>query len=75
MGIVRGVIGFPLEQPLESIKTLWQAKPYFRNELHIAKEIFMKKGFIGYYSGSIPNFTRMIVKNMYRYPLMIYLPL
>ena len=36
--------------------------------------IYTKKGVKGFYSGSTPNFTRMIVKNIYRYPLMIALP-
>ena len=37
LGVARGIIGFPIEQPLEAIKTQWQAKPGFQNELKIAK--------------------------------------
>lgn len=36
MGIARGLAGFPLEQPLEAIKTQWQANPTHRNEFRIA---------------------------------------
>ncbi len=28
----------------------------------------------GFYAGSLPNFSRMFLKNVYRYPLMISLP-
>ena len=31
-GIARVTVGFPLEHPIDSIKTQWQAKPYVRNE-------------------------------------------
>jgi hypothetical protein len=33
MGVLRGCVGFPLEQPMESVKTQWQANPKNRNEL------------------------------------------
>lgn len=29
LGVARGIVGFPIEQPLEAIKTQWQAKPGF----------------------------------------------
>lgn len=32
VGIARGIVGFPIEQPLESIKTQWQARPALKNE-------------------------------------------
>jgi len=38
------------------------------------REIYSKKGIRGFYAGSLPNFTRMFLKNLYRYPLMISLP-
>jgi hypothetical protein len=74
IGILRGLIGFPVEQPLESMKTQWQAKPALKNELAVFKDIKARKGINGFYAGSIPNFTRMVLKNIYRYPLMISLP-
>eukprot|EP00347_Sterkiella_histriomuscorum_P012923 403366706 len=74
LGIIRGTLGFPIEQPLEAIKTQWQSKPYFKNEYQVMQGIIKDKGIMGLYAGSTPNFSRMIVKNLYRYPLMIYLP-
>ena len=74
-GFCRGVIGFPIEQPLEAIKTQWQAKPAFRNELHIINDVYEKKGlFKGFYSGSLPNLGRILIKNSYRFPLIVGIP-
>jgi len=39
-GLARGFLGFPFEQPLEAIKTQWQANPGFKNEVKIAKEMY-----------------------------------
>jgi hypothetical protein len=74
VGILRGIVGFPIEQPLESIKTQWQAKPIHKHEFAVVKDIYTRKGIKGFYAGSLPNFTRMFLKNIYRYPLMISLP-
>ena len=72
---MRGLVGFPLEQPLEAIKTQWQANPSKANEIQITRQIYRDKGLMkGFYAGSIPNAIRMIAKNIYRYPLMIGLP-
>jgi len=65
---------FPLEHPLDVIKTTWQANPTAKNELQVGRDIYGAKGFKGFYSGSTPNLTRMILKNFYRFPLMLYLP-
>ena len=74
-GVARGVIGFPIEQPLEAIKTQWQADPKHKNELSIVRKVLGQKGaYRGFYAGSMPNLGRVLVKNVYRYPLMIGLP-
>ena len=75
VGLARTTIGFPFEHPLDSIKTQWQAKPYMKHELAIAKDIYARKGVLqGFYAGSVPNLTRCLLKNTYRYPLMVGLP-
>ena len=75
IGVLRGLVGFPLEQPMESVKTQWQANPKNRNEVEILKQIYREKGlYKGFYAGSLPNLTRVVLKNIYRYPLMIKLP-
>ena len=74
-GLVRTTVGFPIEHPLDSIKTQWQAKPYIKNEIVMVREIYNTKGvWNGLYAGSLPNLTRCILKNTYRYPLMVGLP-
>ncbi len=45
-----------------------------KNEFAIIREIYGNKGLKGFYAGSIPNLTRCILKNTYRYPLMVGLP-
>ena len=46
-----------------------------KHELAIARDIYARKGlFKGFYAGSLPNLTRCILKNTYRYPLMVGLP-
>jgi hypothetical protein len=41
----------------------------------MVKEIYKTKGlYRGFYAGSMPNLGRILIKNAYRYPLMIGLP-
>lgn len=74
-GLVRTTVGFPFEHPIDSIKTQWQAKPHMKHELAIARDVYARKGILkGFYAGSLPNLTRCLLKNTYRYPLMVGLP-
>lgn len=74
-GFGRGLVGFPIEHPLEAIKTQWQAKPAFRNEFHIVHEVYTTKGlYRGFYAGSTPNLGRILIKNSYRFPLIVGIP-
>ena len=60
---------------MESVKTQWQAAPKNANEFQIFKQIVKEKGiYKGFYAGSLPNMSRIILKNIYRYPLMIGMP-
>jgi len=75
MGALRSLVGFPFEQPMESVKTQWQTNPSKANELQIFKQIYREKGvYKGFYAGSLPNATLKMLKNIYRYPLMIGMP-
>ena len=73
-GIARTAVGFPLEHPIDSIKTQWQAQPHIKHEFAMIKRIYETKGIKGFYAGSISNFTRCVLKNSYKYPLMVGLP-
>jgi len=37
-------------------------------------EIYKEKGIRGFYAGALPNMTRCLIKNSYRYPLLVGLP-
>jgi len=56
------------------MKTQWQANPAFKNELQIAKSMYKVNGMREFYAGSIANFSRIVVKYFYRFPLMVQLP-
>jgi hypothetical protein len=46
-----------------------------KNEYAIIKDIYRTKGTIkGFYAGSLPNYARCLLKNCYRYPLLVGLP-
>jgi hypothetical protein len=38
------------------------------------REIYKTKGYRGFYAGALPNGVRCLLKNSYRYPLMVGLP-
>ena len=43
--------------------------------MQIFKQIYREKGiYRGFYAGSLPNATLKMLKNIYRYPLMIGMP-
>jgi len=48
--------------------------PNFRNEFEIVRHIWSTKGVKGFYAGSVPNLTRLVVRNSYKYPVLIGLP-
>jgi hypothetical protein len=75
IGASRTIGGLPLEHPLDTIRTRWQANPARSgNALEVAREIYKSKGFLGFYSGAIPNTTRRAVKQTYRWPMMLFFP-
>lgn len=75
IGVSRTIGGLPLEHPLDTIRTRWQANPaYSQNALQVAREIYKSKGFLGFYSGAIPNTTRRAIKQTYRWPMMLFFP-
>lgn len=42
--------------------------------IEVAKMIYKESGILGFYRGYIPNTIRVVYKQLYRFPLMIYLP-
>jgi len=69
---LRTCMGFPLEQPFEAAKTIWQAEPHHKNELALVKSIYQRNGLSGFYRGSVANIIRVTTKSLYRYPLVMF---
>jgi hypothetical protein len=75
VGVSRTVGGLPIEHPLDTIRTRWQANATKSlNSLSVAREIYSSKGLLGFYSGALPNTTRRAVKQTYRWPMMLFFP-
>jgi hypothetical protein len=75
VGVSRTIGGLPIEHPLDTIRTRWQANPTASSSsLAVAREIYTSKGLLGFYSGALPNTTRRAVKQVYRWPMMLLLP-
>jgi len=74
IGVARGAIGLLWEHPLDSIKTQWQTNVHVAKSTDIINHIYKEKGIIGFYRGFIPNLVKVSSKNIYRWPLMLYLP-
>jgi hypothetical protein len=74
VGAARGLMGLPLEHPLDVIKTQSQASLAEKSTWRVANRIYQAHGVMGFYSGAIPNGTRLAIKQAYRYPMMLSLP-
>lgn len=74
IGVTRGAIGLIWEHPLDSIKTQWQTNIHVVKSTEMINFIYKEKGILGFYRGFIPNLIRQSSKNVYRWPLILYLP-
>lgn len=74
LGIFRGLISLAWEHPFDVLKTSAQANLEKKSLLKIMRAIVTNKGWLGFYSGALPNSIRMATKQAYRYPLMLALP-
>jgi hypothetical protein len=74
IGAFRGALSLVFEHPLDVIKTFWQANPSETSLTKVVRSIVHYKGVRGFYSGALPNVMRVMLKQAYRYPLMIVLP-
>lgn len=75
VGMMRGALSLVFEHPLDVIKTYWQAHPGKTGIISVVFEVIKLKGWRGFYSGAVPNVMRVMLKQAYRYPLMIALPI
>ena len=74
LGVARGSLGLIFEYPFETIKTQWQNLYNVKTQREIINIIYREKGIIGFYRGFVPTLLKNSTKNVYRWPLMVYLP-
>jgi hypothetical protein len=75
VGVSRTLGGLPIEHPLDTIRTRWQANPTASSSsVAVVREIYSSKGLLGFYAGALPNTTRRAVKQIYRWPMMLFFP-
>eukprot|EP01068_Selenidium_serpulae_P005071 Selendium_serpulae@DN3858_c0_g1_i3.p1 len=73
LGMLRGALRMPFEHPFDAVKTYWQNDPSLSNARTAAARLYREYGWRGFYSGGLPAMVRFTTKDMYRWPLMIYL--
>jgi hypothetical protein len=74
VAVVRSLVGLPYEHPLDTVKTVMQSQETTKRASAIVREIYSKSGIKGFYSGVLPNAARIMLKGMYRMPLIVSLP-
>ena len=74
-GAVGGAAALPFEHPLDCLKTNMQALPNNHSALAMTKQIYRTNGLAGFYRGYVPNTLRVVLKQIYRWPMMLFIPL
>lgn len=74
LGAARGLTGLVIEHPFDYIKTSMQAHGGKTTVRETLTHTWKNYGIQGFYSGALPNATRVAIKQTYRYPMMIGLP-
>lgn len=72
LGVIRGVIPFPLEHVLERLKLESQTHPEKTTQKSV-KDLWTSTGVKGLFSGSRANFIRRTVREAYHWPVMLSL--
>ena len=74
IGAFRGLVGWPLEQPMDAIKTTWQVNRGLPSVISVVKNIYGRDGFLGFFKGGLPNAIRLTSKQVYRFPPLLLIP-
>lgn len=74
LGALRGLIPLPIEHPFDCLKTLMQANLGAKSAFNMVQEIYQQDGLKGFYAGVIPNGARLMIKQAYRWPMMLAFP-
>lgn len=75
-GVLAGASVFLLAHPIDVLKTRMQADPskYRNKSIKALKDTYKLGGIKLFYAGSLPNFARYSIRNMYRWPMMLFFP-
>lgn len=72
LGFARGAITFPLEHVFERMKLASQAHPKKTTKQAI-KDLWQSQGLKGLYAGSRANFFRRTIREIYHWPVMLFI--
>jgi len=73
-GALRGGLVCTFTHPLDNIKYLLQCNPKHQKVRHVALELFQEEGFWGFYTGFGANLGRVMVKQFWRWPVLMGFP-
>lgn len=73
-GVLRGALRMPLEHPLDVVKTYWQGDPSINGPRQAMRRVYSMYGWRGFYAGGTPSTIRYTTKELYRWPMIFYLP-
>ena len=74
-GVATGFIVFGFSHPIEFVKTFLQANLHYKNSsIKAIKDNFLKGGILIFYSGALPNLIKYSIRNLYRWPMMLFFP-
>jgi hypothetical protein len=71
LGVLRCMVAFPVEQPLEVIKLKNQALPQLTS-MQVIKSIYAENRLKGFFHGAIPNLAKRSIKEAYRWPAIAF---
>lgn len=67
MGAGRSMLLFPIEQPLEAIKSKCQVDP-LKGGKDIIGSLYKERGLRGFFDGGVPNLLKRAIRTTYRWP-------
>lgn len=68
VGTTQLLYTFGLGHPFDLLKTRMQANPAISSGILLSKEIYQSSGIRGFYTAGVPNFSRALLKEVYRHP-------